>query len=298
MKIYLDDADYRTFLALMRDVARQHAWTLFAYCLMPNHFHLVVTASRWGIVSSFGRGSGRRSVEAADGFAGCFAFSLAPLDVGDRVRVVLAPAEDDRLQGAVQSPVASSVHSVRLRLPEGPGSARRRRGARTRLRFGPARVRPATSRCAALLAPPPARSSSQGQIARRRWSISRSSVLASWSARCARRAQLRNASCRLQFGTRAPVGPEPPTSLDQLPFGQPRKRAAPWRGCGEHERAQLVEAVASFVDGRLTRDQQHAQRLTCPRGARLTSSPIGEQRPRGTKRVRPSSFKRPRARVI
>jgi REP-associated tyrosine transposase len=44
MKIYLDETDYRTFLALMRDVARQHSWTLFAYCLMPNHFHLVVRA--------------------------------------------------------------------------------------------------------------------------------------------------------------------------------------------------------------------------------------------------------------
>ena len=31
MKIYLDEADYRTFLAPMRHVATQHAWTLFTY---------------------------------------------------------------------------------------------------------------------------------------------------------------------------------------------------------------------------------------------------------------------------
>jgi putative transposase len=42
MTIYTDEHDYRTFLALLKDVAESHAWTLFAYCLMPNHYHLVV----------------------------------------------------------------------------------------------------------------------------------------------------------------------------------------------------------------------------------------------------------------
>ena len=44
MKIFLDDVDRRAFMRLMHEVADRHAWTLFAYCLMPNHVHLVVRA--------------------------------------------------------------------------------------------------------------------------------------------------------------------------------------------------------------------------------------------------------------
>src|SRR5262249_48283423 len=44
MEIFLDDVDYRAFLGLLGEVVPRHAWRLFAYCLMPNHFHLVVQA--------------------------------------------------------------------------------------------------------------------------------------------------------------------------------------------------------------------------------------------------------------
>ncbi len=42
--IYLDDADRLFFLALYRHARARHRWDVLAYCLMTNHFHLVVNA--------------------------------------------------------------------------------------------------------------------------------------------------------------------------------------------------------------------------------------------------------------
>ena len=40
--VFEDDRDRRTFLALLRQVVSRRGWTCHSYCLMPNHFHLVV----------------------------------------------------------------------------------------------------------------------------------------------------------------------------------------------------------------------------------------------------------------
>ena len=45
-EIFLDDRDYRTFLVIFRDVVNRFAWQARAFCLMPNHFHLVVSTPR------------------------------------------------------------------------------------------------------------------------------------------------------------------------------------------------------------------------------------------------------------
>ncbi len=42
-RIFLDDKDYRNFLAILGDVAGEYEWWCYAYCLMPNHYHLVLT---------------------------------------------------------------------------------------------------------------------------------------------------------------------------------------------------------------------------------------------------------------
>jgi REP element-mobilizing transposase RayT len=42
--IFLDESDYRGFLAMLGGVAEDHAWRTLAYCLMPNHIHLVIGA--------------------------------------------------------------------------------------------------------------------------------------------------------------------------------------------------------------------------------------------------------------
>lgn len=43
--IYADDRDRRRFLQLLAHVARKYAWSIYAYCLMGNHYHLVLRLS-------------------------------------------------------------------------------------------------------------------------------------------------------------------------------------------------------------------------------------------------------------
>ena len=43
--IAADDADRRRFVSLLDGASRKHNWELLAYCLMPNHFHLVVAST-------------------------------------------------------------------------------------------------------------------------------------------------------------------------------------------------------------------------------------------------------------
>ena len=44
MEIYRDADDFRTFERMLKAVARRFAWTVYAYCLMPTHYHLIVEA--------------------------------------------------------------------------------------------------------------------------------------------------------------------------------------------------------------------------------------------------------------
>jgi putative transposase len=40
--IYADDVDRRLYLDLLARVTRHHSWRCLAYCLMPNHLHLLL----------------------------------------------------------------------------------------------------------------------------------------------------------------------------------------------------------------------------------------------------------------
>ena len=42
MEIFRDPADYQSFITALAAVAAARDWTCLAYCLMPNHVHLVV----------------------------------------------------------------------------------------------------------------------------------------------------------------------------------------------------------------------------------------------------------------
>jgi putative transposase len=44
--IYLDDDDYRSFLGLFAATARRQSWNVYAFCLMPNHYHVILEATR------------------------------------------------------------------------------------------------------------------------------------------------------------------------------------------------------------------------------------------------------------
>jgi REP element-mobilizing transposase RayT len=41
-RIYRDDADRRRFLEMLTQVVQRHSWLCHAYCLMDNHYHLLV----------------------------------------------------------------------------------------------------------------------------------------------------------------------------------------------------------------------------------------------------------------
>ena len=41
-RIYLDDGDYLRFGETLDDVVERYGWRCHAYCLMPNHYHLLV----------------------------------------------------------------------------------------------------------------------------------------------------------------------------------------------------------------------------------------------------------------
>src|SRR5882762_8313474 len=44
--IYHDDNDRRNFLSLLAHVVQNYEWTCQAFCLMTNHYHLVLDATR------------------------------------------------------------------------------------------------------------------------------------------------------------------------------------------------------------------------------------------------------------
>ncbi|MCJ7745954.1 MAG: transposase [Actinobacteria bacterium] len=41
-KIFLDDRDRAVFLSMLASVVERHSWICFAYCLMNNHYHLLI----------------------------------------------------------------------------------------------------------------------------------------------------------------------------------------------------------------------------------------------------------------
>jgi putative transposase len=45
--IFLDDDERRFFLRLFADVVRLHDWLCHAFCLMTNHYHLVIETELW-----------------------------------------------------------------------------------------------------------------------------------------------------------------------------------------------------------------------------------------------------------
>lgn len=53
--IYRDDIDRRTYLAILERVTLRQRWRCLAYCLMPNHVHLLLETPR----ANLGRGMQR-----------------------------------------------------------------------------------------------------------------------------------------------------------------------------------------------------------------------------------------------
>src|SRR5579863_329737 len=50
-EIFLDDEDRERFLASLGEACQKTEWQVQAYCLMPNHFHLVLETPRPNLVT-------------------------------------------------------------------------------------------------------------------------------------------------------------------------------------------------------------------------------------------------------
>lgn len=49
LAIFFDDLDYFENLELLGSAVRRYAWRLYAYCLMPNHLHVLVRVPECGL---------------------------------------------------------------------------------------------------------------------------------------------------------------------------------------------------------------------------------------------------------
>ena len=56
--LFADDDDRRTFLRTLAGVVRSHDWTCHSFCLMGNHFHLVVQTGELGLANGMHRLNG------------------------------------------------------------------------------------------------------------------------------------------------------------------------------------------------------------------------------------------------
>ncbi len=56
--IFLDEADRQAFLGLLAKEIRQQRWHLYAYCLMSNHYHLLVETPEGNLVAGMRRLNG------------------------------------------------------------------------------------------------------------------------------------------------------------------------------------------------------------------------------------------------
>lgn len=64
-RVFFSDADYRMYLDLLRRYCATHALDVWAYCLMPNHVHMIVVPTR---ATSMAKALGRTHAEYAKYF--------------------------------------------------------------------------------------------------------------------------------------------------------------------------------------------------------------------------------------
>jgi putative transposase len=56
--IFLDDDERRLFLALLASEVERHDWLCHAFCLMTNHYHLIVSTQLWRLSDGMHRLNG------------------------------------------------------------------------------------------------------------------------------------------------------------------------------------------------------------------------------------------------
>lgn len=62
--IFLDASDYRSFLEILGEIATELGWSVFSYCLMPNHYHLLLRTKDANLAAGMRRLNSRFSQRA------------------------------------------------------------------------------------------------------------------------------------------------------------------------------------------------------------------------------------------
>ena len=64
MQVFFSEDDYRSYVSILARLAQRHELDVWAYCLMPNHVHLIVVPStKAGLAKPFGQAHHRYALE-------------------------------------------------------------------------------------------------------------------------------------------------------------------------------------------------------------------------------------------
>jgi len=92
---FFSDADYEAYLALMAEQCAAHGVRIRAWCLMPNHVHLVaVPRTAEGLARAVGEAHRRytRRVNFREGWRGSRSGAVLPIRIcSESIRVLRAP---------------------------------------------------------------------------------------------------------------------------------------------------------------------------------------------------------------
>ena len=133
--IFLDDHDRHLFIALLNRVATRYGWTIFAFCLMRNHYHLVIRIDERGMSKGmcqlngtyallfnakhervnhlFGKRYWSDEIESDDHFRGACRYV-----VRNPVRAGLAQSPDAYVWSSYQATVGIALGRVRVAVDE------------------------------------------------------------------------------------------------------------------------------------------------------------------------------------
>ena len=55
-KVFLEESDFEKFLEILKHYKKKYNFRLYAYCLMPNHFHLIIDVRKTGDLAKIMQG--------------------------------------------------------------------------------------------------------------------------------------------------------------------------------------------------------------------------------------------------
>jgi REP element-mobilizing transposase RayT len=85
-RIFLDDVDRQDFIKTLTEACQKTGWQVHAYCLMPNHYHLVLETPEPNFVAGMAwlQSAYTKARDDADDQSDCGAGEFGDLEAGQR----------------------------------------------------------------------------------------------------------------------------------------------------------------------------------------------------------------------